>query len=50
MRENLIRELHNGGLSGNSGMEKTHALVEERSYWYGIANNVKKWVENCRIC
>jgi hypothetical protein len=25
-------------------------LVEEHYYWPGMAKDVKKWVEHCRIC
>ena len=32
MRDNLIRELHNGWLSGHFGMDKTKELLEEHYY------------------
>jgi hypothetical protein len=39
MRKNL--ELHNGGLSGDFGVDKT----KECYYGRGVVKNVKKWVE-----
>jgi hypothetical protein len=50
MRENMIRELHNGGLSGHFGGDETKAFVEECYYWLGMAKDVKKWVEHYIIC
>jgi hypothetical protein len=50
MRENMIRELHNGGLSGHFGVDETKAFVEECYYWLGMAKDVKKWVEHYIIC
>jgi hypothetical protein len=48
--ENLIRELHNGGLSGHFAIDKTRALVEVHYYWPRMAKDVKKWVECCQVC
>ena len=50
MRENLIREKHNGGLSGHFGQDKTFALVSNFYFWPKIQHDVKKFVEGCRVC
>ncbi|MGP0580467.1 integrase zinc binding domain-containing protein, partial [Paenibacillus peoriae] len=36
MRENIIKELHSGGLRGDFGKDKTVDLVEDRYYWPGL--------------
>eukprot|EP01018_Ginkgo_biloba_P014349 Gb_07058 [translate_table: standard] len=50
MRENIIRELHSGGLGGHFGRNKTIALVEDRYFWPGLKKQVSKFIEHCRIC
>jgi hypothetical protein len=50
MRENLIREMHNEGLRGHFGVDKTKDLVDEHYYWSGMAKDDKKWVERYQIC
>jgi hypothetical protein len=36
MRENLVKEKHNGGLAGHFGHEKTFAKLSESYYWPGM--------------
>ena len=50
MRENLIRELHGGGLGGHFVIDKTKALVEEMYYWPGMTTDVREWIRLCRVC
>jgi hypothetical protein len=50
MRENMIKENHSGRLSGHFGQDKNFAQVNAFYYWPGMQNQVKKFVEKCRIC
>jgi hypothetical protein len=50
MRENLVREKHSGGLAGHFGHDKTFAKLSESYYWPGMREDVKQFVDRCRIC
>ena len=50
MSENLIKEKHSGGLAGHFGRDKTLALVSENYYWPQLQQDVKKFVQSCRVC
>jgi hypothetical protein len=49
MRENLLKEKHNGGLVGHFGHEKTFAKLNESYFWLGMRAEVKIFVVICRI-
>eukprot|EP01018_Ginkgo_biloba_P033329 Gb_18650 [translate_table: standard] len=50
MRENIIKELHSGGLGGHFGRDKIISMVEDKYFWPGLKKKVVKFVEQCRIC
>ena len=49
MRENLIQKKHSGGLSGHFGQDKTLDQVNDFYFWLGMQNDVKNFVDSCRI-
>ena len=50
LRENLIKEKHNEGLARHCGRDKTITLVVENYYWPQLKQDVKKFVQSCRVC
>jgi hypothetical protein len=50
MRENLLKEKHSGGLAGHFGHEKTFSKLNESYFWLGMREDVKIFVDKCRIC
>jgi hypothetical protein len=49
MRENLLKEKHNGGLAGHFGHDKTFAQINGSYYWSGMRKDVNKFMNRCRI-
>jgi hypothetical protein len=49
MRDNLLKEKHNGGLDGNVGHDKTFKQLRNSYYWLSMREEVKKLVKKCRI-
>jgi hypothetical protein len=50
MRENLLKENHNGGLSRHFGHDKMFSKLNGSYFWPGMRTNVKKFVDRCKIC
>jgi len=50
MRDNLLKEKHSGGLAGHFGHEKTFAQLSSLYYCPGMREDVKNFVERCKIC
>ena len=49
MRENIIRELHCGGLGGHFGIDKIENMVKRSYFCPKMNNEVKKFIECCTI-
>ena len=50
MRDNLLKEKHNGGLDGHFGQDKPFSLLKVYYCWLGMKDDVNIFVEKCRIC
>ena len=50
IHEQVIRELHSGGVARHFGRDKTIAMVEDRFYWPSLKRDVAIIVSRCWIC
>jgi hypothetical protein len=50
MRENLLKEKHSGGLVGHFSHDKTFSKLSSAYFWPGMRNDVKIFVDKCKIC
>jgi hypothetical protein len=50
MRENLLKEKHSEGLVGHFGHDKTFSKLNESYFWPGMREDIKRFMERCRIC
>jgi hypothetical protein len=49
MRENLLKEKHNGGLAGHFGHDKTFSKLNGSYFWSRMRKDVKIFVDRCKI-
>jgi hypothetical protein len=49
MRDNLLKEKHNGGLAGHFSHDKTYAQLISSYDWPCMRSNVNKLVDKCRF-
>lgn len=48
LRNEVMIQLHQD--HGHQGVERITELMHSRSYWPGIAVNVKRWCQECDCC
>ena len=50
LREEVLREIHQGVVSGHLGEQKMLHQIKERFYWPGMAEAVRNWCRTCASC
>ena len=50
LRQQVLRECHDGPLSGHFGREKTTSLVRRLAFWEGQDKDVAEYVRSCQVC
>ena len=50
LREQVLRECHDGPLSGHFGRSKTSSLVRRLAFWVGQDVDVAEYVRSCQTC
>lgn len=50
IRELLIREVHEGGLAGHFGIEKTVEVLNGYVYWPRVKRDVEHVIRRCLVC
>ena len=50
LREDVLRDLHEGAVGGHLGEEKTLSQLKERYYWPGHWTDVHNQCQTCGIC
>lgn len=50
MRENIIREKHNGGLARHFSIDKTLDQLNHFYYWPRMRRDVQRFVTRCKVC
>ena len=50
IRDFLIWEIHQGGLAGHFGRDKTTTDVEHRFFWPKMKKHIAKVISHCKVC
>ncbi|XP_065902263.1 uncharacterized protein [Dysidea avara] len=50
LREEIVKQMHEGVASGHLGQDKTLHHLKERFYWPGHYNDVRDWCQTCATC
>ena len=48
LRDSVLKKLHDE--SGHLGLKKTLSKIQERVYWTGYEDDVRRWIQECGLC
>ena len=50
LKNEVLKEVHDGRMGGHFGCRKTYEKVRQKYYWFEMKDDVNNWVLNCDIC
>ena len=50
LKEEILREIHEGVISGHLGEQKMMHQLTERFYWPGMSEDVRNWCQTSASC
>ena len=50
LKEDILRQVHDGPTAGHLGTKKTLARVREQFFWGGYGRDVQRWCRECDLC
>jgi hypothetical protein len=50
LKAEILRECHEGPITGHPGRSKTYELLTREYYWPGMYEYASRWVKNCETC
>lgn len=50
LKENILKEAHDGPTGGNSDIHKTIHCIKRAFYWKGLRQEVQAYIAECDVC
>ena len=50
LKNEVLKEVHDGRMGGHFGCRKTYEKVKQKYYWFEMKDDVNNWVLKCDIC
>ena len=50
LRNEILELCHDIPAAGHQGIDRTIARMKKQFYWYGMSQDVKRYVNTCRTC
>ena len=50
LKEKPVSANHNPSSAGHQGVARTRERLKEKSVWYGMGNNIRRYIIGCEVC
>lgn len=50
LRQDILKQMHDGPVGGHFGVERTLTRMQTRYYWFGMKQDVTLWCRTCPSC